>query len=398
MKHLLTAIVIFGMLMMPFAVYAQSDQQTTQAPPVAPALVREGDFAMKLVSALKIGTASNEADAETMLGSSGIAPKNGWIADYPVTPDIIGELQSAVGAAAGSQRVPIRKDEALKALQSVSAELGLSVLPDTSGKYSENQPPTSPEYVQPTVINDYYYDEGPPVVTYYPPPWDYYYLYAWVPYPFWCSGFFFSGFFVLHDFHRTVFFGHRSVVVTNHFFVHGTRRVVVVDPVNRIRGGGPRVERNGSHQAGFNSAEARRGAASIFERSRERSASVNRVERDRTGTVSSGRENRTFSQPSNIERRNEMNVQGSSGGERRSFSAPNVTHERSFSAPSASGRSFGSSEGSGRVFSAPGRSFSAPSMGSRGSSGEFHAGGGGHSFGHGGFSGGFGHGGCRGRC
>jgi len=359
MKKLITGvIIILGMLMMPLVVYAQSEQTTTQAPPVASTLVREGDFAMKLVDALKIGTAQNEADAETMLGSSGIAPKNGWIADYPVTPDIIGELQNTVGAAADSQRLPMGKDEALKTLQSVSAELGLSVVSDTSGKYSENQPPTSPEYVQPTVINNYYYDEGPPVVTYYPPPWDYYYLYAWVPSPFWCSGFFFPGFFILHDFHRVVHVHGGVAVFTNHVINPISRGVVVVDPANRTSSHPFRVQRNISPQRGFNSPEARRGAASISERNRERA---------RFGTTTNG--------PGNI-----------------------VTHERSSSVPSTGSRSFGSSGSSGRAFSAPSRSFNPPSTGHRGSFGGFHAEGGGHSFGHGGFASGGGHGGCRGRC
>ena len=394
MKKLITGvIIILGMLMMPLVVYAQSEQTIEQAPPVAPTLVREGDFAMKLVDALKIGTAQNEADAETMLGSSGIAPKNGWIADYPVTPDIIGELQNTVGAAADSQRLPMGKDRALEALQSVSAELGLSVVPDASGKYSENQPPTSPEYVQPTVINNYYYDEGPPVVTYYPPPWDYYYLYAWVPYPFWWGGFFFPGFFCLHDFHRVIVAGHHQLVVSNHVINPVNKAVVRVDPASRRTGGGFGSTEI-SHPRGLNSAEARRGATSIF----ERGASANRMERPRTGGVSSGRGNTTLTQPGNIERRNEMNVQRPSGGQGRSFTSPNVAHERSFVAPSTGSRSSGSSGSSGRTFSAPSRSFNPPSTGSRGSFGGFHAEGGGHSFGHGGFASGGGHGGCRGRC
>jgi hypothetical protein len=393
MKNLLTVFVIFGMLTIPFAIYAQSDQQATQAPPVAPALVPEGDFAMKLVVSLKMGAIETEAQAEDMLSSVGIAPRNGWIADYPVTPDIIGELQKAVVAAADSNKLPIGRDEALKGFQDLTAEFGLAVVPDTSGKYSENQPPTSPEYVQPNVIDNYYYDEGPPVVTYYPPPWDYYYLYAWVPYPFWWGGFFFSGFFCLHDFHRVVVVGHHRFVVTNHAIDPINKAVVRVDPASRRTGRGF-GSTDISHHRGFNSTEARRGATSIF----ERSASVNRVERDRTGTVSSDRENRTFSQPNNIERRNERNFQRPSGGQGTSSSTPSVTHERSFNAPSMGSRGSGSSESSGRTFSAPSRSFSPPSTGSRGSSGEFHAGGGGHSFGHGGFSGGFGHGGCRGRC
>jgi hypothetical protein len=181
------------------------------APPVAQPLIREGDFAVKLVDTLNIGTAKNEAEAETMLSSSGIAPKNGWIADYPVTPDIIGELQSTISDAADSKKLPMGKDEALKVFQDLTAEFGLAVVPGSSGRYAENQPqPNS------TVINNYYYDEGPPVVTYYPPPWDYYYLYAWVPYPFWWGGFFFPGFYSLHDFHRVVVVGHRRCVVSNH--------------------------------------------------------------------------------------------------------------------------------------------------------------------------------------
>jgi len=34
-----------------------------------------------------------------MLASSGIAPRNEWIADDPVTPDIIEDQQNAIGAA-----------------------------------------------------------------------------------------------------------------------------------------------------------------------------------------------------------------------------------------------------------------------------------------------------------
>jgi hypothetical protein len=348
---------------------------------------------MKLVSALKIGTATNEADAETMLGSSGISPKNGWIADYPVTPDIIGELQDAVGAAADSNKLPMGKDEALKVLQSVSAEVGLYVLPDTSGKYTENQPPTSPEYVQPPVINNYYYDEGPPVVTYYPPPWDYYYLYAWVPYPFWWGGFFFSGFFCLHDFHRAVVVGHHHHhhhFISNHFVDPKTHAVASVDP--RTRAIGRTVHTSSTHTERFRSPEARKAATSIFNRSSARTETARGPERI------SSRGTGTMNRVNNIGRQNEMNLRQGQG---RSFNTENVTHERSFHAPSMGSRSSGSSESSGRTFSAPSRSSRAPSGGgsfscvnchggsgssghgggfggSHGGGGGFHGGGGGH--------------------
>jgi len=252
------------------AAYPQAKQTSNTPPPVAPDLVREGDFAIRLVSGLEIGTAENETEAETMLASAGIAPKNGWISDYPVTPDILGELEDAVAAAADSNRLPMDKDEALETLATVSADLGLSVVAHTSGEYAEAPPPASPQYTQPTVINNYYYREGPPVVTYYPPPPDYLYLYAWVPYPFWCSRFFFSGFFILHDFHKVSIIHKRVVVVSNHFFHRGHRRFFRVDPVKRRGGRSWRAVPRRTYGRPLFTAEARRGARSILQRSHDR--------------------------------------------------------------------------------------------------------------------------------
>ena len=255
------------------AAYPQAKQTANNPPPVAPDLVREGDFATRLVSSLEMGTAENETEAETMLASAGIAPKNGWISDYPVTPDILGELEDAVAVAAESYRLSMDKDEALEALASVSADLGLSVVADTSGEYAEAPPPASPQYTQPTVINNYYYREGPPVVTYYLPPPDYLYLYAWVPYPFWCSRFFFSGFFILHDFHKVSIIHKRVVVVSNHFFHRGHRRFFRVDPVERRGGRSFRAVARRTYGRPLFTAEARRGARSILQRSYDRTRS-----------------------------------------------------------------------------------------------------------------------------
>ena len=102
---------------------AQSSTTSTQAPPIAQSLIREGDFAIKLVESLKIGQTTNEAEAESMLASIGIAPKNGWIADYPVTPDIIGELQSAIGSAVDSRKLGMNRDEAVKAFQDLALKI-----------------------------------------------------------------------------------------------------------------------------------------------------------------------------------------------------------------------------------------------------------------------------------
>ena len=209
-------------------------QSATQAPPISQTLIREGDFAINLAESLKLGRAGNEVEAESLLASVGISPRNGWIADYPVTPDIIGELQNSIGSAVDSGKLAMNKDAATKALQDLNVQQGLPVSLDTESEGNEAEPArTYGEYSNPEVINNYYYEQGPPVVTYYPPPPDYGYLYSWVPYPFWCSGFQFPGFFVLNDFHRFVHVHGRREVISNHILDPKTRRVSSVDPRTR---------------------------------------------------------------------------------------------------------------------------------------------------------------------
>ena len=367
MKSLLAISIAFALFLMPFAVYGQSEQTTTKAPPVSQTLVPEGDFALKLVTALNLGTATTEVQAEDMLTSVGIAPRNGWIADYPMTPIIIGEVQSAVVAAAAGKNLPMEKDEALEAFQALTTEFGLAVVPG-SDQYAESQPPTSSEYVPPTEVNNYYSEEGPPVVTYYPPPPDYYYLYTWAPYPFWCSGFFFPGFFVLNDFDIVVvgnFHGHHHHhhhVISNHFTDPKTRTVSRVDPRNG-RMVTPAV--SGSRERGFHSTEARRGAASIFERSRV--GQMGNMKPNLRG-VSRGQApmNGEPGRPSTIERGTIRNRGSRDLGFRSETNSENLN------------RSSGG---------ASSRSFSTPSFEGRGPSSGFHGGGGSHSLG--GFSGGF---------
>jgi hypothetical protein len=265
-KIVIVAFAVAALVLMPLAGYPQSDQDTSAAaPPVAQPLVREGSFAVSLAKSLGMGAPQNEADAENLLASVGIAPKNGWIADYPVTPDVLGDLQEAVVAASDSGRLPMGKDEALKSLQAVADEFGLPVAAAGPGSYTQdNGPPTPYNEENPTAIDNYYYTYGPPVVTYYPPPPDYEYLYAWVPYPFWFGGFFFTGYFCLNDFDRVIVVNHVARVCTNHVFDRRTGAVAPIDPAGR------RVERSVSQGSGFASAQARRGAGAIFNRSLER--------------------------------------------------------------------------------------------------------------------------------
>lgn len=376
MKKVLITMITFCLVLIPFAIYAESGQPGSSPPPIAPPLVREGEFAVKLAGSLNIGQAQNEAEAESMLSAVGIAPRNGWISDYPVTPDILAEVQNATGEAADSKKLAIGRDEALRALRTSALELEIPIIAEIPGGYAEGPPPTAPQYIDPSMVDNYYYEEGPPVFTYYPPPWDYNYLYAWVPFPFWYSGFFFPGFFVLNDFDRVVFaHGHRFSV-SNHFFDRGHHRFSRIDPGRRW--GGARTSSGAfagrSVGKGFGTGDARRGAESILRRSDERMRASGGMSGRNLGTLR-GQTSPSFSGRTDgrFQIGSRQNFRGTPGSSGRSFNSP------------GGGRSFSSSMGNA------GRSFSPPSTGLRGGSGGFHAAAG--SFSGGNFhGGGFSHG------
>jgi hypothetical protein len=228
--------IILLLVAMPAMAPAQPEQALAGPPAIGQQMVREGDLALKLQSALGVGTAEDEAEAESLLAEAGVVPRNGWIADYPVTPEIMGELYQSVSDSVDAKKLPLGKEDALKRLTDVNNALGLGVKPSTAGKPGEAKSAGAGNYPNPTVINNYYNTEGPPVVSYYAPPPDYYYLYAWVPYPFWCSGFWFPGFFVLNDFHRTIIVDNRVRFISNHFNDVRGHRVFRIDPVTRFNG------------------------------------------------------------------------------------------------------------------------------------------------------------------
>ncbi len=428
-------------------VAGQSGETAKQPPPISQTLVREGDFAIKLAESLKMGKPQGEAEAENMLASAGIAPKNGWIADYPLTPDIIGELEKAVGEAADARTLPMGRNDALKVFRTTAVELELPIVAEVPEGYTESPPPTTPEYTEPGAIDNYYYAEGPPVITYYPPPWDYYYMYGWVPSPFWCSGFYFPGFFILNDFHRSHHGhghhgdghhgdGHDSHVVSNHVRDPQTGRIGTVDPTRRREGRTGGVREATTNTKGFGSTEARNGAQSIFERSRgagssstsmattgrgtnnrtpsnatpgssngrqvynKRDASSGfngrnniysrppavdrRTSRTPGQTFSPGTSNRTLSRPGSMNRQYGMNSQTPFTGGTRSFTPPSQGGQR-FSMPQSGQGSFSPSlRGGGQHFnSSPGGGFSGSHHGGGGGLSGFHQGGGSGGFGRG---------------
>jgi hypothetical protein len=255
MRKWLSIILAASLLLYPFATFADDygsqPSQTQQGPPVAQPLVREGDFAVKLAATLDLGNTTDEAVAEDLLAKAGVAPVNGWLSDYPMTPQIVGQLRDSVAKAAGEGKLPMTSDEATRKLNYLTAKLDL---PTPAGPGTAETEGTRPPADQsnPTVISNYYYDQGPPVITYYPPPYDYGYLYDWVPYPAWWFGFWFPGFFICHNFTTTVVvnngvfvnrrFVNRTAVVSNHVVDPVTRTVVRVDPVGRRGAGTARHE------------------------------------------------------------------------------------------------------------------------------------------------------------
>jgi len=409
-KKFITFLVTVGLLLLPIVAYGEAKQTGNQPPPVEQPLVREGEFAMKLMEALQMGKAESETEAESSLASAGIAPKNGWISDYPVTPDIIGEVEQSVVEAAEANRISLGSEEALNAFQVVVNGLALPVMAETREPYTTSEPPRGySDSSQSSAISDYYYSYGSPIVTYYPPPWNYYYLYSWVPYPFWYSGFFFGGFFILNDFNRVIIVRKKPVCVTNHVRDPHGKRVWKVDPVARRNGNSNPRTIDRPRPGGFHSTDARKGAEAILERSRQRVTPVNnpmtridrsgtdrqsvrpgsgdRPERQRSqgqftqpkegrsaefrgrnpvmepamdrGRVRDRVETRSFDRP-NFDRGTRTNVQRPSINEGRSssFSNRGVGNSfRSFSGTSTSGRGFSSrGEGGFRGFSGGGGS------------------------------------------
>ena len=380
MKLLIILIAIAGLFFLPLRGFSEpiyaaaaipAAEQSTAAvmpPPVAQSLVREGDFAVKLAEALKVGVPESEVAAESMLASIDITPSNGWIADYPVTPEIVSQLQSSIKAAVKSGKLGMSMTTAMAALQTVSDDFGLNfVVAGPRGNHKVSEPaPGSSAYTSPTVVNNYYYDYGPPVVTYYSPPPAYFYLYAWVPTPFWSFGFYFPGFFILNDFDTVIVVHHRREICTNHVFNHRSKRFFLINPHN---GKYYRSVRDFPH---FNRLEARKGGEAIYRHAREhgRYGENRTMPKEFTGRNQlSSRSAEGFqglaphrqrgsSQPMNRsqEERRLSSAQSNlrHSGERESFRPP-LTSERSYGPPS-------SLESHGRM----------GNFGNRGSFGEYH--------------------------
>lgn len=419
MKKLLSIVTAACLLLYPFAAvaadYGSQSSQTQQVPPVAQPLVREGDFAIRLASELDLGNPTEETVAEDLLINAGVVPSNGWLSDYPVTPEIVGQLQNSIDKAAAEGKLPMNSDEATRGLYSLTQRMNLPTPagPGNGASTDANQP--SAVQSNPTVINNYYNAEGPPIVTYYPPPYYDAYLYDWVPYPVFWFGFWFPGFFICHSFTTVVvtrggdFDDHfngrgRRGIVSNRVIDPVTRRVARVDPVSRTSAGSARPmtvlrtdngntfrniadlrrgyassaagasrrpeANNATRMAGFRTPEARRSAATIYSRSLDRMnasrgpvSSIARGDDRQVISPSSSGRLTDASRRSEYRPRGELNA-SSRGGELRSV--PQVQRQdRIFNAPARGDEWQRSVRPSGPI-----RSFNAPVIrGDGGSSG-----------------------------
>jgi len=311
-------------------------------PSVEQTLVPESVFAMQLAGALQLGPVTGEAKAEELLSSLGIEPKNGWIAEYPVTPEVLGDVEHGIAVASDQKKITLTKDQALKVFVDVKASLGFDVKPGPSPpaglikksgtttiyNYTDNKGEThftddldsipkanrtnmkiisqaalnkalgsigggspqapGPQYTakpNPEAINQQYEEQGgPPVVTYYAPPIPYSYLYSWFPYPFWSTGFYYPGYFVLKDFHRHVVVNRHPYFVTHH---HGGgsdfSRSLNTGPVNRGLQGQLEPGRM-NYSRGFSTPSAQSGARAIVEHNPNRNGFTNGMAGSRMDT------------------------------------------------------------------------------------------------------------------
>ena len=252
MKTILLIIFLAASLLpAPYIASVSAKSSPSGPPPIEQPLVREGEFAVELAAALKLTSSKDEAAAEHYLVSIKITPRNGWIADYPMTPDIIAEVRDSAARSASSGNLRISETDAAGIVDKVSIAMNLPVkvagqkytYESGSGYQSGSvaPPSTVSEYVEPNVVDDYYYANEPPVVTYYQPPGEYAYLYDRFRDQFWWDGYGFGGFFIRQFRQR-----HHNHHITNHVTnANGT--------VSRI-GGTERARANATANTGVTSA------------------------------------------------------------------------------------------------------------------------------------------------
>lgn len=131
MKKLLLCALTASLLLLPL-VTCSAEHGTAKA--VSQSLVREGDYAIKLVETLKLGKVTDDIKAEDVLAAAGIAPKSGWISNFPVTPAVVAQVRVSVRVAAKAGKVHEGWKEADRSVLALNKKLGLSAIASAGGK------------------------------------------------------------------------------------------------------------------------------------------------------------------------------------------------------------------------------------------------------------------------
>ena len=127
MRRTLVIVLAISLVLAAFAAAANAAGSTSKRPPIEQPLVREAEFAIELATALNLNSSRDETAAESSLSSVNIAPRNGWISDYPMTPDIIAEVRDSTARAASSGSLNMSEDDATRAVDSVSIAMDLPI-------------------------------------------------------------------------------------------------------------------------------------------------------------------------------------------------------------------------------------------------------------------------------
>src|SRR5208337_4340794 len=119
MKRVLVILVAAGLVLTPYTGSVSAQGSTSGRPPIEQPLVSEGEFAVELATALHLTSSHDEAAAENSLAAINIAPRNGWISDYPMTPDIVAEVRENAARSASSRSLSLSEADAARAVDSV---------------------------------------------------------------------------------------------------------------------------------------------------------------------------------------------------------------------------------------------------------------------------------------
>lgn len=202
---LLVVVFIAVMFLIPGPARAQGEDALAYAEQaIAPAVVRQGEFALHLAEALAIEVAEDDEDgAIRALAALGVEPAGGWQPDQAMTPQVVAELRADVADAAAAGRLGMETEAALKAFRELLTELGLPLPVEPTLGYGGAGPPLNGygPYCDATATHYFYGSYGLPLYSYCYPPAAYIHHYYWVPGAFRAHGHAFAGFFMLRQVH-----------------------------------------------------------------------------------------------------------------------------------------------------------------------------------------------------